>query len=353
MNKKFGRLLGLAAIVALLGACSANADTAVPAGASPGAGAVAKEVRLGYFPNLTHAPAIVGVDQGYFAAELGDTALKPMLFNAGPAAIEALFSGAVDMAFVGPNPTINGFVKSKGAALRVVAGAASGGAGLVVRSGISSAEQLKGAKLATPQLGNTQDVALRHWLKSQGLATTVEGGGDVSIMPQDNATALQAFSAGQIDGAWLPEPWMTRLIEQGGAHVLVNEADLWPDKQFVVTNLVVRKEFLDKYPGTVAAVLKGELNAIDFINAKPEQAQTVVNAGIEKLTGQPLQKGVLATAWANVKFTPDPLASTLLQGAKNAQSVGLLDSVDLDGIYDTRILNSLLAARGQSEVAVP
>ncbi|MCZ2402957.1 ABC transporter substrate-binding protein [Paenarthrobacter sp. Z7-10] len=325
----------------------ADADAGL-AGGSP-----AKEVRIGYFPNPTHGPAIVGVRHGFFAKHLGQTTLKPLTFNAGPAAIEALFSSAVDMAFVGPNPTVNGYAKSKGTALRVVAGAASGGAGLVVRTGISSVDQLRGARLATPQLGNTQDVALRHWLKDQDLSTDSEGGGDVHILPQDNATALQAFASGHIDGAWLPEPWMTRLIQQGGAHLLVNEKDLWPEGKFVVTNLVVRKEFLDQHPQTVAAVLEGELDALDFINSDPASAKEMVNAGIKEITGQELAAPVLESAWGNVGFTYDPLAATLITGAGNAQDVGLLAEVNLSGLYDLNPLDCALTGRGKTAVVAP
>ncbi|HEY8294551.1 MAG TPA: ABC transporter substrate-binding protein, partial [Micrococcaceae bacterium] len=293
----------------------------------------AQSVRIGYFPNLTHAPAIVGVQKGFFSARLGDTKLVPMTFNAGPAAIEALFSGALDMAFVGPNPTVNGFTKSNGTALRVVAGAASGGAGLVVRDGITTAAALKGKKIATPQLGNTQDVALRHWLQDQGLSSTAEGGGDVSIMPQDNSTALQAFSSGAIDGAWVPEPYLTRMIQEGGGHLLVNEKDLWPDGKFVVTNLIVRKDFLDAHPATVSAVIQGELDALDFMAADPAAAKESVNAGIMAIAGQKIQATVLDRAWSNVDFTFDPLAATLVRGAANAEAVGLLPRADLTGLY--------------------
>ena len=313
----------------------------------------ASQVRIGYFPNLTHAPAIVGVDKGYFADHLGKTTLTPMVFSAGPAAMESLFSGAVDMIFVGPNPTVNGFVKSEGAALRVVAGAASGGAGLVVREGINSIADLEGKKIATPQLGNTQDVALRFWLKEQGLSADTEGGGDVSIMPQENSLSFQSFVSGELDGAWVPEPWLTRIIQDGGGHLLQDERDLWPDGQFVVTNLVVSADFLRKYPTSVRAVLKGEIDAVDFIEAEPDAAKKVVNEGIEKITGQQIDPMVLEGAWQNVSFTVDPLPATLAKGAQNASAVGFLDTVDLTGLYDLGPLNTILKERGITEVAIP
>lgn len=309
-------------------------------------------VRLGYFPNLTHAPALVGVSKGYFADALGDgIELTTSTFNAGPAAIEALNAGSIDIAFVGPNPTITGYTQSKGESLRVVAGAAANGASLVVRKGITSARQLRGTKLATPQLGNTQDVALRYWLKQQGFTTTTEGGGDVSVLPQDNSTALQAFSAGQIDGAWVPEPWATRLVTEGGGHVLVDEADLWPDKMFVVTNVIVRTEFLDQHPAQVKAVLSGLLNALDDIADDPDDAKDVVNSAIGELTGKPMDTALFDAAWKNVVFTADPLASTLREGAAHAVDLGLLEPADLSRLYDLDLLNELLIARGEKAVS--
>lgn len=309
-------------------------------------------VRLGYFPNLTHAPALVGVSKGYFADALGDgIELTTSTFNAGPAAIEALNAGSIDIAFVGPNPTITGYTQSKGESLRVVAGAAANGASLVVRKGITSASQLRGTKLATPQLGNTQDVALRYWLKQQGFTTTTEGGGDVSVLPQDNSTALQAFSAGQIDGAWVPEPWATRLVTEGGGHVLVDEADLWPDKMFVVTNVIVRTEFLDQHPAQVKAVLSGLLNALDDIADDPDDAKDVVNSAIGELTGKPMDTALFDAAWKNVVFTADPLASTLREGAAHAVDLGLLEPADLSRLYDLDLLNELLIARGEKAVS--
>lgn len=309
-------------------------------------------VTLGYFPNLTHAPALVGVSKGLFASALGDAAeLKTVTFNAGPAAIEALNAGSVDIAFVGPNPTITGYTQSKGQSLRVIAGAAANGASLVVRKGITKASELAGTKLATPQLGNTQDVALRYWLKQQGYETTTEGGGAVSILPQDNATALQAFASGQIDGAWVPEPWATRLVAEGGGHVLVNEADLWPSKKFVVTNVIVRTAFLQQHPDQVKAVLSGLLESLDYINSNPTEAKQVVNDSIAQIAGKAMDATVLDKAWKNVVFTADPLASTLKEGAAHAVAVGLLEAPDLSGLYSLDTLNALLTERGEKTVS--
>ena len=253
-------------------------------------------LRLGYFPNVTHAPAIVGIENGILADALGsDVVLEPHVFNAGPEVVEAIFNGALDASYIGPNPAINAFAQSDGQAIRIVSGTTSGGAALIVRDDITSPDQLAGTVLATPQLGNTQDVALRAWLLEQGYETDLEGGGDVSITPQANADALNAFIAGDIDGAWVPEPWSTRMVEEGEGRVLVNEADLWPDGDFVTTHLIVATEFLEEHPDVVKSLVQGNLAAIDFTNENPEAAQETVDAWVpadESRRAKPLLVGM-------------------------------------------------------------
>ena len=307
-------------------------------------------LRLGHFPNVTHATALVGVEEGIFAEALGPDTLQVRTFNAGPAAVEALFSGAVDATYIGPNPAINAFAKSKGEAVRIVSGATSGGAFLVVKPGVTEAADLKGKKVASPQLGGTQDVALRHWLREQGLTTDPEGGGDVSILPQENAQTLETFRSGLIAGAWVPEPWATRLVQEGGGMVLVDEATLWPDGDFVTTHLLVRTEFLRKHPGTVRRLLEGQVRANAFLAEHPDKAQQLTNDALEKVTGKRLKDEVIAAAWRNLRFTNDPIASSLQPSADHATSVDLLEKVDLDGIYDLTLLNEVLRARGEEEV---
>jgi NitT/TauT family transport system substrate-binding protein len=317
-----------------------------------GGGEKATTVRLGYFPNVTHAPAIIGVEEGFFQEALGaDITLTTTTFNAGPEAIEALFNEGLDISFIGPNPAINGYSQSNGEAIRIVAGSTSGGAFLVVRPGITTPEDLKGTSLATPQLGNTQDVALRAWLLAQGLTFDVVGGGDVSIVPQSNADTLTAFQAGDIDGAWVPEPWATRLIQEGGGVVLIDERDLWPDGLYVTTHLIVRTAFLEQNPDLVEAVIRGELEAIRLANESPAEAQQITNDGIEAITGKRLPDPVIAGAWENLTFTWDPIASSLQKSADDAIAAGLLDPVDLSGIYALDILNRLLAEAGRDPVA--
>lgn len=315
------------------------------------AGGEATTLRLGYFPNITHAPALVGVKNGIFQQALGSTKLDPKPFNAGPAAIEALFSGAIDATYIGPNPTINGWAKSKGTALKIIAGSTSGGAGLVVKPTITDAAGLKGKKIATPQLGNTQDVALRSYLKSNGLNADQQGGGDVSILPQDNATAVQAFAQGSIDGAWVPEPNLSRMILESKGKLLVNEKDLWPGGQFVTTQLIVSQKFLKDHPDTVKKLLQGHINAVQFITDHNAEAQKAANEQLAALSGKPLKDDILAASFKNLTFTVDPIAPSLYNSAKHAEDVGLLKPVDLKGIYDLGPLNELLKAAGKPEVS--
>jgi NitT/TauT family transport system substrate-binding protein len=318
-------------------------------GSSGSSGSVT--LHLGYFPNITHATALVGVSKGIFAKDLGPKVkLKTAIFSAGPAAVEAIFSGSLDATYVGPNPAINAWQKSHGQAIRIIAGATSGGAALVVKAAINSAADLKGKKVATPQLGNTQDVALRAWLKRQGLKTDPQGGGDVSVLPQENAQTLETFRAGQIDGAWVPEPWASRLVIEGKGKVLVDEATLWPQGQYLTTELIVRTAFLKDHPDVVEGLLKGHVEATKYVNDHPTEAQQTVNAAITQLTGKGLSAAVISSAWKNLQFTNDPLVSTLRKEAADAEAVGLLQKVDLTGIVDVKKLNKVLGSVGERTV---
>jgi NitT/TauT family transport system substrate-binding protein len=310
------------------------------------------DLRLGYFPNLTHATALVGVTNGIFAKDLGpNVTLQTKTFNAGPAAVEAMFANSLDITYVGPNPAINAFQKSNGQAVRLIAGATSGGAGLVVKPSINGPADLKGKKLATPQLGNTQDVALRSWLKQNGLNTTPEGGGDVQILPQDNAQTLDTFKQGQIDGGWVPEPWTSRLVIDGRGKLLVNEGTLWGGGKFLTTAIIVRTAFLEDHPAVVKNFLEGHVEATNWINQNPTQAQQVANQSIARLTGKALSDQVVASAWKDLTFTWDPLSGTLRKEATDAQSVGLLQNPNLEGLVDVTPLNEILKADAKSAVS--
>ncbi len=351
-----GRRRLVAALAALpllagLAACGNDSSAASSAKSAAPADTAAKTLRLGYFANVTHAPAMVGVAKGFIARDLGTTALKTQIFNAGPAAIEALNAGAIDAAYLGPNPAINGFVKSNGAALRIVSGATSGGAQLVVRSGIRSAAQLKGTKLATPQLGGTQDVALRAWLRKNGLKSSPSGGGDVRISPTENAQTLALFRAGKLDGAWLPEPWSSRLVLDAGAKVLVDEKSLWPQGKFVTTHVIVATRFLTEHPQTVEALVRANVESIDWIKSNPAQARATINAEIAKATGKPLSFAVITRAFADIEMGSDPLAGTLTKLLDDGVTARVTKKASIKGIYDLRPLNKVRTAEGKPAVS--
>ena len=342
----------LAASIAV-GALAAGTAGAQSTGTTAQKSSAPVTVRLGYFPNVTHAPALVGVDQGLFQKALGTNTLETKTFNAGPEEVTALLAGALDIGYIGPNPSVNAYAQSNGEAVRVVSGAASGGAYLVVKPEIAKAKDLVDKKVASPQLGGTQDVALRTWLKEQGLKTDPQGGGDVSIVPQDNSLTLDAFKQNQIAGAWVPEPWATRLVTEGGGKILVDEKTLWPDGRFVTTNIIVRTQFLDDHPDVVKQVLEGNLDAIDSIKTNRAAAETSVATQIQKITGKPIAPNLVTASFDNILFTPDPLPQTLQQSAKNAVSVGLLQPPkNLFKIYDVKILNQLLKTAGKPAVTV-
>lgn len=337
--------------VALVSISALAAGCASSAGARDGS----TQVTIGYFPNVTHAPALIGDTEGLFAERLADegATVATQSFNAGPDVIQAILSGSLDISYIGPNPTVTAYIQSNGEGVRVIAGSTSGGASLVVRPDITSPDDLKGRKLATPQLGNTQDVAFRHWLTTQNLTATEDGGGDVSILPQSNSAAVQAFSAGEIDGGWLPEPFATRLVAAGGV-VLVDERDLWSNGQFVSTNIIARADFVEKHPDLVRAFIEGHLDALDSIEADPSAAQATVAAQIKRITEQDIDPSILATAWDNLEFTADPLADTLRASADHAEGVGLLPDKPSDNfaeLWDLSALNAALVERGQDEVS--
>jgi NitT/TauT family transport system substrate-binding protein len=348
MSSRTLRALAIAASTLLattaLAACGKSDDKASATGD-------ASTIRLGYFPNITHAPALVGINKKFYEQALGSTKLETKTFNAGGDALTALLSGAIDATYMGPNPAITGWAQTQGTGLKIIAGSTSGGAGLVVQPSITSAQDLKGKKVATPQLGNTQDVALRSWLKSQGLTTNTQGGGDVSVTPLANSATLQSFAQGSIAGAWVPEPYLSQLQQQSKGKLLVDEKTLWPQGQFVTTQLVVTQSFLKKYPDTVKKLLQGQLKSIDYIASNKADAETAANAQLATLSGKPLKQNVLDAAFADLSFTNDPIASSLYTGAQHAEDVALLKTVDLKGIYDLDPLNALLAADGKPAVS--
>lgn len=311
-------------------------------------------IRVGTFPNITHAQAMVGKANGWFEKGLGSgVKVQWTSFNAGPSAIEALFAGAIDMTYIGPNPTISGYVHSNGEALRVIAGAASGGVALVVRndSGINRPEDFHGKRVASPQLGNTQDVALRAWLTSHGLKAT-DKGGDVQVIPLANPDQLTMFLQKQLDASWAPEPWASRLIHEGNAHLFLDERSLWPQGQFVITNLIVSTKFLHDHRDLVRNWLTLHVELTDWINSHPAEAKTLVNQQIQKETGKGLSSTVLDEAFGRLQITYDPIRSSLLHSAQSAYQAGFLGKQmpDLSGLYDLSLLNQVLTQKGRKVI---
>lgn len=311
-------------------------------------------IRVGAFPNITHAQAMVGKANGWFDKAMGpQVKVQWMSFNAGPAAIEALFGGAIDMTYVGPNPAINGYVRSNGEAVRVIAGAASGGASLIVRndSGIQKSQDFHGKRVASPQFGNTQDVALRNWLKSNGMKTN-DKGGDVQIVPMANPDQLTLFLKKDLDAAWAPEPWATRLIHDGNGRLFVDERTLWPNGQFVIGLLVVNTKFLKAHPDLVKNWIRANVDLTDWIKAHPADAKKLLNQQIQTETGKALPPAILDEAFTRMEVTYDPLHAAMMTAAKQAFDDGFLgrQMPDLSQLYDLSLLNQVLAEKGRTAI---
>jgi sulfonate transport system substrate-binding protein len=336
----FAAVLALAA--AVTGCSRADRDEAPVASTDKGP---ATELRLGYFPNVTHAAALVGLDQGLFTKELGSTKLVPTKFNAGPEAVGALLGGSLDASFIGSGPAINAYAKSDGEAVRLIAGTTSGGAQLVVKPTITKPADLVGKTVVTPQLGNTQDVSLKKWLAGNKLT------GKVKVTNLENAQTLDAFKQGDVDAAWLPEPWSSRLVLDAGAKVLLDEASLWPDGKFPTTVLIVRTQFLQEHPETVKALLTGLVSAIDFAGTDKAAAETAVNKQLKEATGKALQPAVIDRAFQNIQITADPIASTFPQLAKDQVTAGIAEEAPaVAGFADLGPLNDVLGKAGKPAV---
>jgi len=345
---------GVAAATLLAAGCGSSGSSS--SSSSSGATAASSPpvtLRLGFLENITHASALIGIKEGFFTKDLGkNVTLKLYPFSTGTEEATALLAGQLDAAYVGPNPAIKAWQTSGGKLIKVVSGSASGGAELVVKKSITTAAQLKGQKLATPSLGNTQDVSLRYWLKTQGLTTTPTGGGDVPITPvTPNSDAVLAFQSDSIAGGWEPAPSDVQMVA-GGGHVLVNEASLWPNGQFVTTNVVVTQSFLAAHPSVVTGLLKGQIQANNLIDTDKSAAEAAANAELAAVSGKGLKPSVVTASFAQITFTNDPIASSLITDAQHAVDVGLLKPVsNLSAIYDLGPLNKLLAADGLPQVS--
>ena len=343
--RRLSLVLAAGLFIAPLAACGGDDDGGSKSGGS---------VTLGYFPNLTHGSAIVADQQGYFKDALAADGAKLQVqnFDSGSDTIDALLSGSLDATYIGPSPAITAYAQSHGD-VRIVSGATQGGAALVVNDSIKTVADLKGKTIATPSAGNTQDIALKYFLKQNGFQETPDGAGDVTVVNQDNSTTVQTFGTGDIDGAWVPEPYATQLVQAGG-HVLVDEKTLWPDGKYVTTVLLVTKAFLDDHANLVNDLLEAQVKANDYIASNPDDAKKIVGDWLGDYSGKPVDQGVLDSAWANLTFSNDPVPDSFVESAKHAEEVGLLEPVDNPGgIFDLDPLNAILKAAGEPEVAGP
>ena len=303
-------------------------------------------VRISHFSNITQAQGVIGHANHWFEENLAPEAVVDWkIFNAGPSAIEAMFANQLDIAYVGPSPAVNAYVKSDGEAVRIVAGSASGGAALVVRqdAGIGKAEDFHGKKIASPQLGNTQDVALRSWLGQQGLKLK-EVGGDVQVLPLANADHQTLFLKKEIDASWTVEPWVSMLLQKSGGKVFLSESDLWKDGRYATTVVLVRTKFLEQHPDLVKRFLETHVKITDWMHSNPNEAKAVFKQEIERETGREFTQELLDQAWKRVDFTVETLQATVKAQAQAAYRAGFLKKdPDLRFLFDTGLLKQVEA----------
>jgi len=317
-------------------------------------------VRVGHFPNLTHAQALIAhglsrQGKGWFEQRLGpNVEIQWFVYNAGPTTMEAVFTKAIDLTYVGPNPAINAHLKARGEEIRIVAGACSGGAALVVQPDgrIKADADFKGKKIATPQLGNTQDVAARAWLRSKGLRITMTGG-DAFVVPTSNPDQLALFEKGDMDAVWTVEPWVSRLIQQSKGKVYLDEAALWPETKgkYVTTHLVSSVRFLKERPELLKKWIAAHVELTEWINQHPDEAKKILNAEIKEETTRALPQDILDLAWKRLELTHDPIRDSLLKSAEDAHRIGFIrQKPELSRIYDLNALNQVLRERGAKEI---
>jgi len=309
-------------------------------------------IRIGYFPNVNHAQAVIGLGRGDYHRSLQGLEVRSQVFNAGPSVIEAMLAKQVDVSYIGPNPAINGYAVSNGTLLRVVSGGASGGAVFVVRNdaGIQSVSDFAGKKFASPQLGNTQDVALRKYLLENGYKTK-ENGGNVEILPAKTADIVTLMLKKEIDGAWVPEPWGAKLVKEANSRIFLDERTLWPDGEFVTAHIIVRTEYLRDNPETIKRLLNAHIDETEWINENKEEAVKAFNQELKKLTGKEIPEDELVEGLSRMELTHDPVKQSLFQSAEDAIEIGFLErGADFTGIYDLTLLNEVLVQRGLERI---
>src|SRR5919199_4676586 len=345
--------LGIAATILVGVFASSLLYDVSPKSSNNNAGPPSNNLRIGYFPNVNHAQAVLGFENGDFQKKLLNDGIRvrPFLFSAGPSVMEALFANQIDLAYIGPNPAINGYIASDGKDPRIIAGAASGGAVFVVRSdsGINSSKDFSGKKFASPQLGNTQDISLRSFLLRNG-HNTKENGGDVEVISATLQDILTLFLRKQIDGAWVPEPWGAMLQKEGKGKIFVDERNLWPNGKFVTANIIARTDYLKNNPETVKKLLTLHVDETIWINDHKDQATLKFNTALKKLTGKMIPEYELRDAFARIDLTYDPIKESLFKLAKNAYELGFLSKgnrhqPELSSIYELGLLNSVLAEK--------
>jgi NitT/TauT family transport system substrate-binding protein len=306
-------------------------------------------IRIGYFPNINHAQAVIGLGSGDFHAALDGLEVRKLEFNAGPSVVEAMLAKQIDVAYIGPNPAINGYIVTNGELLRVISGATSGGAVFVVRNdaGIQSTADFDGKKFASPQLGNTQDVALRKYIFENGYKLK-EKGGTVEVLPAKVSDIVTMMLKKDIDGAWVPEPWGAKLVKETNARIFLDERSIWPDGEFVSAHIIVRTEYLAKNPDNVKRFLAAHVEQTEWINKNPDQAIKAFNDELKKITGKTIPEDELVEGLSRMELTYDPIQESLYQSAEDAVEIGFLKDggPDLRKIYDLRLLNEVLAEKG-------
>ncbi|AIF83110.1 ABC transporter, substrate-binding protein, aliphatic sulfonates family [Candidatus Nitrososphaera evergladensis SR1] len=316
-----------------------------------GASGPSDVLRLGYFPNVNHAQAVIGVGNGDYQKALGNIQLETQVFTSGPSAIDGFFGNRIDCSYVGPNPAVNGYLRSEGS-LKVVSGVSSGGTVFVVRNdaGIDSPADFAGKKLASPQVGNTQDVALRNYLKEHGYEVKREGG-NPEIRQVKPADMLTLMAKKELDGAWVAEPWGARLVREAGARVFVNEQDLWQDGKFATSLLVCKADYIKSNPETVKRLIEAHVSETQWINSHKEEAIKSFNTAVSKILGSGFNEDDLRTSLTRMEFTYDPLEETVQKAADDAYALGLLDKKPgLSGMFDLQILNGVLQERGLATI---
>lgn len=312
-------------------------------------------LRVGHFPNITHAQAVIAhglsrAGKGWFEDRLGkDVQIQWYVYNAGPSAMEAIFTKSIDIAYVGPNPAVNAHLKTHGNEIRIVAGACNGGAALLIQpeGSIRSDADFRGKKIGTPQLGNTQDVAARAWLQSKGFRVTMTGG-DAMVIPTANPDQLTLFQKGDLDAVWTVEPWVSRLVLEANAKVYLEEATLWKETKgrYVTTHLVSSVKFLAEQPVLLQKWIAAQIELTQWIAAHTAEAKQLFNGEMKAETTKGLALTTLDRAWQQLELTHDPVRESLIKSAEDARRVGFLrEKPDLSRIYDLKLLNAVLAEK--------